>query len=145
MNTKLDNCIGLQLKLTKNIMENEHNKYLKEFGISSEQGLLLKYVYEMPGCTQTQIAEDLFKDKTTITRMVDCLVKKNKLLRKNSDEDRRVHHIFVTPQTEEQILLISPIFEKRSEDLKEIIGQEDYETTFKVLNKIKEYYRGLNK
>ena len=145
MNKEFDNCIGLQLKITKNIMENEHNKFLKEFGVSSEQGLLLKCAYEMPGCTQTQIAEYLFKDKTTITRMVDTLVKKGKLIRKNSNEDRRVHHIFVTPETEEKILLISPIFEKREEDLREIIGLEDYERTLVVLNKIREYYRGLNK
>lgn len=89
MSIEFEKCIGLQLKLTKNIMEHEHNKYLKEFDVSSEQGLLLKYVYEMPGCTQTQLAEELFKDKTTITRMVDTLVKKEKLLRKNCDEDRR--------------------------------------------------------
>ena len=145
MKEEFEKCIGLQIKLTRNIMETEHNKYLKEFGVSSEQGLLLKYVYEMPGCSQTQIAEDLFKDKTTVTRMVDTLVKKGKILRKTVEGDRRTHHIYVTPQTEQKILVISPIFEKREEDLREIIGEEDYETTMKVLNKIKKYYRGLNR
>jgi len=59
-------CLGVQLKLTTNIMQQEHNKYLKSYGISNEQGLLLKYVYNMPGATQIQIAEDLNKDKTTL-------------------------------------------------------------------------------
>ncbi|WP_024954819.1 MarR family winged helix-turn-helix transcriptional regulator [Sulfurospirillum arcachonense] len=142
---ELVSCIGFQLKLTKNIMENEHNIYLKKFGISSEQGLLLKLVYEMPGCTQTQISEVLHKDKTTITRMIDCLVKKDALVRKNSEEDRRVYKIYVTKKTANNIEELAPIFEKREKELREIVDEKDYETTLRVLNQIKEYYRGLNK
>ena len=140
-----EKCIGLQLKLTKNIMESEYNKYLKEFGISNEQGLLLKLVYEMPGCTQTQLAEFLHKDKTTITRMIDTLVKKEKLMRTIAKEDRRIHKIYVTKNTSQKVKEISPIFEKREEELREIIGEENYEITLKVLNQIKKYYRGLNR
>ena len=138
-------CLGLQLKLTTNIMQQEHNKYLKPYGISNEQGLLLKYVYDMPGVTQTQIAEDLNKDKTTITRMVDTLVKKGDLERKVSDEDRRAFHIYVTQDTRKKVEEVSPLFEKNGEELEKIISKEDYETTLKVLNQIKEYYIGLNR
>lgn len=142
---EFEKCIGLQLKLTKNIMENEHNKYLKEFGISSEQGLLLKYVYEFPGCTQTHLSESLHKDKTTITRMIDALVKKGKLERKRSMDDRRIFKIYVTKETSKKVEEISPIFEKRQVELETIIDEDDYATALKVLNQIKEYYRGLNK
>ncbi len=145
MKDNFEKCIGLQLKLTKNIMEVEHNKYLKEFGISNEQGLLLKLVYEMPGCTQTQISEFLHKDKTTITRMIDTLVKKGKLERKSSEDDRRIYKIYVTKETSQQVERISPLFEKRQEELKKIIDEKEYKITLKVLNQIKEYYRGLNK
>jgi len=138
-------CLGLQLKLTTNIMMQEHNKYLKPYGISNEQGLLLKYVYDMPGVTQTQIAEDLNKDKTTITRMVDTLVKKGDLERRVSDEDRRAFHIYVTKETRKKVEEVSPLFEKNGEELEKIISKEDYETTLKVLNQIKDYYIGLNK
>ena len=138
-------CLGLQLKLTTNIMMQEHNKYLKPYGISNEQGLLLKYVYDMPGVTQTQIAEDLNKDKTTITRMVDTLVKKGDLERRVSDEDRRAFHIYVTKETRKKVEEVSPLFEKNGEELEKIISKEDYESTLKVLNQIKDYYIGLNK
>ena len=138
-------CLGVQLKLTSNIMMQEHNKYLKPFGISNEQGLLLKLVYEMPGCTQTQLAEFLHKDKTTITRMIDTLVKKEKIMRTSAKEDRRIHKIYVTKNTSQNVEEISPIFEKREEELREIIGEENYEITLKALNQIKKYYRGLNR
>jgi len=138
-------CLGLQLKLTTNIMQQEHNKYLKPHGISNEQGLLLKYVYEMPGVTQTQIAEDLKKDKTTITRIIDTLVKKGDLERRVSDEDRRSFHIYATKETRKKVEEVAPLFEKNGKELEKIISKEDYETTLKVLNQIQEYYIGLNR
>ena len=142
---KFEKSVCLQIKLTRNIMESEHNRYLKEFGISTEQGLLLKSVYEMPGCTQTQLSEFLHKDKTTITRMIDTLVKKGKLERKSSKSDRRVHKIYLTQETSQNVEKISPIFEKREEELKTIIDEKEYEITLKVLNQIKEYYKELNR
>lgn len=138
-------CLGIQLKLTTNIMTQEHNKYLKPYGISNEQGLLLKYVYDVPGTTQTQIAEELNKDKTTITRMVDALVKKGDLERRVSNEDRRAFHIYLTKNAKEKVEEATPLFEKNGEELEKIISKEDYETTLKVLNQIKEYYIGLNR
>jgi len=142
---EFDKCLALQVKLTKNIIEAEHNKYLKEFGISSDQGLLLKYVIDFPGSTQTQISSALHKDKTSVTRMIDTLVKKNKIIRKNSTQDRRIFKIYITKETEENAQAISPIFEKRQEELKKLIDDTEYEITLKVLNQIKDYYKGLNK
>jgi DNA-binding MarR family transcriptional regulator len=145
LSEKLRLCIGAQLKLTTNVMTQEHNKYLKPYGISNEQGLLLKYVYDTPGAMQTNIAEYLHKDKTTITRMIDTLVKKGKLERRVSSEDRRAFHIYVTKDTKKNVEKVSPHFEKNNEELEKIIEKKDYEITLKVLNQIKEYYRGLNK
>ncbi len=138
-------CLGVQLKITTNVIMQENNKYLKPYGISNEQGLLLKYVHDMPGVTQTQIAEELNKDKTTIARMIDTLVKRGKLERRVSDEDRRAFHIYVTKDTKKKVEELTPLFEKNQEELKKIIKKEDYETTLKVLNQIKEYYIGLNR
>lgn len=137
--------ICLQLKLTKNIMEMEHNKYLKPHKISTEQGLLLKYALDHPGSTQTQIAEGLHKDKTTITRMIDTLIKNKKLYRKNSKNDRRIFNIYLTKETEQLAEELEPLFDKMQKDLEEIIDQKDYEIALKVLSQIQEYYKGLNK
>jgi DNA-binding MarR family transcriptional regulator len=142
---EVKNSLLLQMKLTKNIMESKTNKYLKPYGISSEQGILLKFVYEMPGLSQTQIACCLHKDKTTITRMIDTLVKKGKLVREVSHEDRRIFKIYVTQETKKGIEELTPIFKKHEDELKNIISQDDYNTTLKVFESIKKYYKDLNK
>jgi DNA-binding MarR family transcriptional regulator len=99
----------------------------------------------MPGLSQTQIAEELHKDKTTITRMINTLIKKDKLMRKSSLEDKRVFKIYVTEKTKENVKKLTPVFEKQKKDLEDIIGESDYNTTIKVLEKIKKYYLELNK
>jgi len=138
-----DNLL-LQLKLTKNIIEAKTNKYFKSYNISHEQAMLLKIVYEMPGLSQTQIAGYLHKDKTTITRMIDTLVKKGKLKREVSAKDRRVFQIYVTEETKKVVETLSPIFEKQKMELRSIIGDNDYRTTLEVFEKIKKYYKELN-
>ncbi len=134
----------LQMKLTKNIIETKTNKYLKSYNISHEQAMLLKTVYEVPGLSQTQIAAHLHKDKTTITRMIDTLVKKGKLKREISSEDRRVFQIYVTDETKKGVEELSPIFEKQEMELRSIISDNDYYTTLEVFEKIKKYYKELN-
>ena len=134
----------LQMKLTKNIIETKTNKYLKSYDISHEQAMLLKIVYEVPGLSQTQIAGYLHKDKTTITRMIDTLVKKGKLKREVSAEDRRVFRIYVTEETQKGVEALSPIFEKQEMELRSIISDNDYYTTLEVFEKIKKYYKELN-
>jgi DNA-binding MarR family transcriptional regulator len=126
-------------------MAAEHNKYLRGSGISSEQGLFLKFVLDFPGSTQTQLAELLHKDKTTVTRMIDILEKKSMLYRKACPNDRRVYQIYVTEKTRQQVEALAPLFERRSEELREIITADEQEITLRVLKKIQKYYRGLNK
>lgn len=145
MSTTLLECIGPQIKLTSNVMATEHNKYLKKFGISSDQGLFLKFVLDAPGSTQTQIAELMHKDKTTVTRMIDLLEKKGMLYRKVCSTDRRIFQIYVTEKTKQEVETLAPLFEKMNDELREIITQKEYETALNVLQKIQEYYRGLNK
>lgn len=145
MDDEIKKSLLLQMKLTKNMMESKTNKYLKPYGISSEQGILLKFVYEMPGLSQTQIACCLHKDKTTITRMIDTLVKKGKLIREVSSEDRRIFKIYITSETKKGIEELAPVFRRHEEALRNIIDADDYNTTLKVLDMIKEYYKELNK
>jgi MarR family transcriptional regulator, transcriptional regulator for hemolysin len=142
---KLLQNIGSQIKITANIMSSEHNKYLNEYDISSEQGMLLKFVYDFPGSTQTQLAELLYKDKTTITRMIDVLEKKGRVYREVSQKDRRVYNIYLTETTKQEVEAIAPVFEKIDRELREMVSEKEYENTIEVLKKIQEYYRRLNK
>lgn len=144
MECNMRNSIGFQLKKTKGIMDREFNKYLKPYGVSVDQGSIMKYIHESPGCSQTILAEDLYKDKTTITRMIDTLVKKELVIRKPDKNDRRSICLYLTKEGTAGIEALDPIIQKHLAELNMRISREDEEVSMRVLKTIEEYFKGLN-
>ncbi|WP_367864440.1 MarR family winged helix-turn-helix transcriptional regulator [Pedobacter sp. WC2423] len=65
----------------------------KGFEITIDQWLLLKTVHENPGQTQNQIAQTIFKDFASVTRMVELLVERKYIFRNPHPTDRRRFHL----------------------------------------------------
>ena len=57
--------------------------------ITIDQWLVLKCLKENPNTTQVELAEKVFKDNASITRIIDLLVKANYLERTINQTDRR--------------------------------------------------------
>jgi DNA-binding MarR family transcriptional regulator len=80
-------------------------KKLKENGykITVDQWLIIKVLMENPGISQQDIAEKVFKDNASITRIIELLVKSKYLHRKVNPKDRRTSILTVTPEGEDII------------------------------------------
>lgn len=69
---------------------------------------LMLYVKNHNGCTQQQICDDLYIDKTAMVKIIDYLAKAGYVERKTNPSDRRQHCITLTEtglkRTEEIIL-----------------------------------------
>lgn len=80
-------------------------KKLKENGykITVDQWLIIKVLMENPGISQQDIAEKVFKDNASVTRIIDLLVKSKYLHRKVNPKDRRTSILTVTPEGEDII------------------------------------------
>jgi len=57
--------------------------------ITIDQWIVLRTIVENPGVSQKTIAETVFKDGASVTRIIELLVKKGLLLRSSGEEDRR--------------------------------------------------------
>ncbi|MBX7095563.1 MAG: MarR family transcriptional regulator [Flavobacteriales bacterium] len=71
---------------------------LKEagFSITIDQWLVLKVLHEDPEVTQSELAEKVLKDKASVTRIIEILVKDKYLQRKSHDESRRRYKLIIT-------------------------------------------------
>ncbi|MFN8274517.1 MAG: MarR family transcriptional regulator [Flavobacteriaceae bacterium] len=80
-------------------------KKLKENGykITVDQWLIIKVLMENPGVSQQEIAEKVFKDNASVTRIIELLVKSKYLHRKVNPKDRRTSILTVTPEGEDII------------------------------------------
>jgi MarR family transcriptional regulator for hemolysin len=65
----------------------------KGFEITIDQWLLLKTMHDNPGKTQNQIAQTIFKDFASVTRMVELLVEGKYIIRNPHPTDRRRFHL----------------------------------------------------
>jgi len=64
--------------------------------VTPEQWVVLFRLHEKEGLTQSELGERTVKDKTTITRILDRLEKKDMASRRRDARDRRAQRIFLT-------------------------------------------------
>lgn len=69
--------------------------------ITIEQWSVLYHLWKQNGVSQQQLCEATFRDKPSITRLVDNLEKLNLVKRVASKEDRRINKIYLTKEAEE--------------------------------------------
>jgi DNA-binding MarR family transcriptional regulator len=108
--------------------------------VTVDQWLLLKHLYENKSMKQNELAELLFKDNPTLTRIIDLLCDKGLTLRKQHPADRRSFQVELTKQGKKKVEEMKP----RIKDIRlkawEGLTEKDFTHFKKVLDTI---YRNL--
>lgn len=121
-----------------NSLANTFNRAFRQAGldITVEQFSILGLLWYKEGLNQQEIAEFLNRDKTTITRVLDNMFKKNLLVKAVDQADRRNKRIYLTSKGKElqysSVQIAGEIYMKALENLNE----KDIEPTLKVLKTI---------
>jgi DNA-binding MarR family transcriptional regulator len=106
------------------------------FDVTVDQWLVLKNLAENPQLSQTELANLVFKDHPTLTRIIDLLHKKGHVLRVQHPQDRRSFQLHLTEAGVEKVAELRPkvleIREKAWENLTEV----DFLEFKRVLNTI---------
>ena len=136
MSYMLKDSIGYRTNLAATTIKTNFTKILQPYGIAAEQFATLKIISEDNEVTQTRIAELLAKDKTTVGRSIDALLKKGLITREDVDNDRRANLISLTPKAVEILEFTVPIAKKFNEVVKSRLTQDEIESYFKVLDTI---------
>jgi len=90
----------------------QYNISKKVSDLTVDQTMLLFMIHKNKDLSQKELAEILFKDHASITRMIELMVKKNYLTRKLNTEDRRRFSIELTPDGKKAITLLTPVIKK---------------------------------
>lgn len=104
--------------------------------ITVDQCLLLIILNENADYSQKEIAELLFKDNASITRIIELMVKKNYLSRKAHESDRRKFNLEITKKGKETIELLSPIIRTNRETALNGLTLKEIDLLDQILNKI---------
>lgn len=137
MTYSFEDSLGFQVNKTANIMRNRFNHFLKPYGLTAEQYVILKAISENPQVNPSQLAEILGKDKTTITRMIETLVKNAFILRKKNTRDRRSHNLIFSEKSTAIMAEIIPITDDVIGKLRKKFAPEELNCFLSVLAELR--------
>lgn len=84
-------------KVSMAINRKMHRNFRKEgLDITPEQWTVLSYLWDKDGVAQQVLCDATFKDKPSMTRLIDNLVKSNLVERRATPIDRRSNLVFLT-------------------------------------------------
>ena len=105
--------------------------------LSKLQFVFLMVISRNNGNPQSNLAQLTGRDKTTFTRNINTLERKNLVTRKPSETDKRSKLIYITPTGLELIKKAEPIIEEIIVEIEVDISQQERESFLKTLEKIK--------
>lgn len=105
-------------------------------GFATSHGDIISALFTNPRMTMAEIAEKIRKDKSTVTVLVEKLVRLGYLMKERDTADSRIIYVTLTQKGNE----LKPAFEEISEEVLKIfyngISEEEKEELARLLNKI---------
>lgn len=104
--------------------------------ITIDQCLVLMILKKDAKISQNELANLIFKDNASVTRMIELMVKKDYLIRTIHKEDRRKFNLEITEKGKKTLELINPIVQINRETALNGLSLEEINLLDKTLNKI---------
>lgn len=104
--------------------------------ITIDQCLVLMILDKNSTYSQKEIAELIFKDNASITRIIELMVQKSYLIRRPNELDRRKFILEITEKGKNTIETLTPIIHKNRQVALEGLSKEEIELLDKILAKI---------
>ncbi|WP_264550668.1 MarR family winged helix-turn-helix transcriptional regulator [Flavobacterium sp. N2038] len=105
--------IELAIKEYRKLAQKNIAKVVKD--ITVDQCLVLIILNDNRDISQNELANLVFKDNASITRMIELMVKKDYLSRTIHPEDRRKFNLMITEKALKTIELIEPVIQSNRE------------------------------
>jgi DNA-binding MarR family transcriptional regulator len=109
---------------------------LGEFGITVDQWLILKNLAENELLSQSELAQLVFKDQPTLTRIIDILCKKSYVNRIPHPLDRRSFQLVLTEVGKAKVEELKPLVSDIRKTAWNNLDQQDFEEFKRILNTI---------
>lgn len=138
MNDELYNSYSFLLDRTaRRVKQYAQQKFKElELNVTVDQWLVLKHLYENDSMKQNELAELLFKDNPTLTRIVDLLCEKELTIRKQHPTDRRSFCVTLTKEGRKKVEQMKPRIQRIRLKAWEGLSKKDFVQFQKVLDTI---------
>jgi len=135
---KLEQVLGFYINRVSYLMTEEIEKRFAKAGLNivAQDFAILVRLKNEGTVTQSRIITLMMRDKTTITRRIDGLVKKGLVARVVNPEDRRCMDIQLTKEGMAMLEKAFPMASGFQQELIQGVDEEAVESTVQVLKKL---------
>ncbi|MDB5202323.1 MAG: winged helix-turn-helix transcriptional regulator [Ferruginibacter sp.] len=116
----------------------QKNFKLAGIEITIEQWSVLYHLWKEDGISQQQLCDATFRDKPSITRLVDNLEKLKLVKRVASKDDRRMNRIYITAEAQELQVLTMELANQTLNEALEGVTNGQVEIAKEVLQQVYE-------
>lgn len=106
--------------------------------ITIDQSLALIYINKHPELNQIALADLIFKDSASLTRMIKTMVKNGFIERAINSDDLRRYKLILTKKGKDVVKALPKIIVSNRNIALEGISSEDEQNLKRILNKIKD-------
>ena len=104
--------------------------------ITIDQCLVLIILNNKTTSSQKEIADLIFKDYASITRIIELMVKKDYLIRTSNQDDRRKFNLELTGKGEKTLYLLTPEIQQNRKKALKGLSTDEIDQLDKILHKI---------
>jgi DNA-binding MarR family transcriptional regulator len=138
MSEELFNSYSFLLDRTARRVKQYAQQRFKELGfnITVDQWIVMKHLYEHEEMKQNELAELLFKDNPTLTRIIDLLCSKGLTVRNIHPNDRRSFVVSLTKEGVKKVEQLTPKVKDIRLKAWNGLSERDFNQFKKILNAI---------
>ena len=128
--------IGFNLRMAQEATFQAFSRRSQEIGESPGRFATLTLIARNPGISQTALSLANGRDKSSVTPVVEDLVRRGLIERKRVDNDRRTYRLNVTAAGKKTLTDLTRCARRHERNLDRIIGARDRQRFLKLLKKI---------
>jgi DNA-binding MarR family transcriptional regulator len=128
--------IGFNLRMAQEATFEAFSRRSQAIGESPGRFATLTIIARNPGISQTELSLANGRDKSSLTPVVEDLVRRGLVERKRVHTDRRTYRLNVTPAGKKMLTDLTRCARRHERNLDRIIGPRDRQRFLKLLKKI---------
>ena len=128
--------IGFNLRMAQESTFQAFSRLSAEVGESPGRFAALTLIARNPGISQTELSQAAGRDKSSLTPVVEDLVRRGLVERKRLNHDRRAYSLNVTPAGRKTLTLLTRCARRHERNLDALIGMRDRTRFIHILKKI---------
>src|SRR4029078_4633675 len=132
----LAHWVGFNLRMAQEAAFQAFSLLSQEVGESPGRFATLTLIARNPGISQTELSLANGRDKSSLTPVVEDLVKRGLVERKRMDSDRRTYRLNLTPSGKKGLTMLTRCARRHERNLDRVIGERDRKRFIQILKKI---------